>query len=188
MVALVIFIQKHSITKSRFCSIVTVPVYCTYVLEVGLSSVIQFFAALCLICSQGTNLRIFFQHTVNIDRILILSCYSVSKSGFSLRESCRQKHVQLLLAQIQKICDWLIAYGCCSHILLDLAVPSFLFSFQRAVCALCSDRIWGLGRQGFKCINCKMLVHKKCHKFLKIPCGSVMVCNNHLKYFYCTSC
>lgn len=43
---------------------------------------------------------------------------------------------------------------------------------RRAFCAYCSDRIWGLGRQGFKCITCKLLVHKKCHKLVKITCSS----------------
>ncbi|KAK9702160.1 Phorbol esters/diacylglycerol binding domain (C1 domain) [Popillia japonica] len=37
-------------------------------------------------------------------------------------------------------------------------------------CAFCHDRIWGLGRQGFKCIQCKLLVHKKCHKVVHIAC------------------
>ncbi|XP_066142309.1 atypical protein kinase C-like [Euwallacea fornicatus] len=41
---------------------------------------------------------------------------------------------------------------------------------RRAFCALCNVRIWGLGRQGFKCIQCKLLVHKKCHKAVNIPC------------------
>ncbi|KAB0804114.1 hypothetical protein PPYR_01084 [Photinus pyralis] len=41
---------------------------------------------------------------------------------------------------------------------------------RRAFCAFCHDRIWGLGRQGFKCIQCKLLVHKKCHKLVQIPC------------------
>ncbi|KAK9883124.1 hypothetical protein WA026_001320 [Henosepilachna vigintioctopunctata] len=41
---------------------------------------------------------------------------------------------------------------------------------RRAFCAFCHDRIWGLGRQGFKCIRCKLLVHKKCHKFVQLPC------------------
>ncbi|RWS17193.1 atypical protein kinase C-like protein [Dinothrombium tinctorium] len=31
--------------------------------------------------------------------------------------------------------------------------------------------IWGLGRQGFKCINCKLMVHKKCHKLIKLSCS-----------------
>uniref|UniRef100_A0A8C5TRX6 Protein kinase C iota type n=1 Tax=Malurus cyaneus samueli TaxID=2593467 RepID=A0A8C5TRX6_9PASS len=42
---------------------------------------------------------------------------------------------------------------------------------RRAHCAICTDRIWGLGRQGYKCINCKLLVHKKCHKLVNIECG-----------------
>ncbi|XP_075169184.1 protein kinase C iota type isoform X8 [Haematobia irritans] len=51
---------------------------------------------------------------------------------------------------------------------------------RRAFCAYCQDRIWGLGRQGFKCIQCKLLVHKKCHKLVKKPCsnehGEVVKC------------
>ncbi|XP_016058483.1 PREDICTED: protein kinase C iota type [Miniopterus natalensis] len=42
---------------------------------------------------------------------------------------------------------------------------------RRAHCAICTDRIWGLGRQGYKCINCKLLVHKKCHKLVTTECG-----------------
>ncbi|KAH9420487.1 hypothetical protein DERP_000913 [Dermatophagoides pteronyssinus] len=38
---------------------------------------------------------------------------------------------------------------------------------RKAFCAFCNDRIWGLGRQGFKCINCKLMVHKKCHKLFR---------------------
>ncbi|XP_022789557.1 protein kinase C iota type-like isoform X2 [Stylophora pistillata] len=40
-----------------------------------------------------------------------------------------------------------------------------------AACSFCSDRIWGLGRQGYKCLECKLVVHKKCHKLIKIQCG-----------------
>ncbi|KAM7447345.1 hypothetical protein ABFA07_004364 [Porites harrisoni] len=40
-----------------------------------------------------------------------------------------------------------------------------------AACSFCSDRIWGLGRQGYKCLTCKLVVHKKCHKLIKIQCG-----------------
>ena len=42
--------------------------------------------------------------------------------------------------------------------------------FQRAFCAFCRDRIWGLGRQGFKCTTCKLLIHKKCHKLIRVQC------------------
>ncbi|XP_078615169.1 protein kinase C iota type-like isoform X20 [Branchiostoma floridae x Branchiostoma japonicum] len=45
---------------------------------------------------------------------------------------------------------------------------------RRAFCAYCADRIWGLGRQGYKCISCKLLVHKKCHKLVKLACGGPM--------------
>jgi len=58
---------------------------------------------------------------------------------------------------------------------LTLGVYVCVCGTQRAFCAYCSDRIWGLGRQGFKCINCKLLVHKKCHKLLKLSCGLVAV-------------
>ncbi|ESO07926.1 hypothetical protein HELRODRAFT_186826 [Helobdella robusta] len=43
---------------------------------------------------------------------------------------------------------------------------------RKAACVYCGDRIWGLGRQGFKCISCKLLVHKKCHKLYKHSCGT----------------
>ncbi|XP_077863770.1 protein kinase C iota type-like [Saccoglossus kowalevskii] len=45
---------------------------------------------------------------------------------------------------------------------------------RRATCHYCSDRIWGLGRQGYKCIECKLLVHKKCHKLVKVKCGEIL--------------
>ncbi|XP_019889807.1 atypical protein kinase C isoform X2 [Ooceraea biroi] len=43
---------------------------------------------------------------------------------------------------------------------------------RKSFCAFCQDRIWGLGRQGFKCTICKLPVHKKCHKVIRIPCLS----------------
>ncbi|XP_027238978.2 uncharacterized protein aPKC isoform X1 [Penaeus vannamei] len=43
---------------------------------------------------------------------------------------------------------------------------------RRAFCEFCKDRIWGLGRQGFKCTQCKLLVHKKCHKLQKVQCNA----------------
>lgn len=39
-----------------------------------------------------------------------------------------------------------------------------------AFCAYCSDRIWGLGRQGFRCQKCRVLVHKKCHRQVSLAC------------------
>ncbi|XP_015754168.1 PREDICTED: protein kinase C iota type-like [Acropora digitifera] len=44
-----------------------------------------------------------------------------------------------------------------------------------ATCSFCSDRIWGLGRQGYKCLQCKLVVHKKCHKLIKVQCGQQIV-------------
>uniref|UniRef100_A0A6I8PB71 Protein kinase C n=1 Tax=Ornithorhynchus anatinus TaxID=9258 RepID=A0A6I8PB71_ORNAN len=41
---------------------------------------------------------------------------------------------------------------------------------RRAYCGQCSERIWGLGRQGYKCINCKLLVHKRCHILVPLTC------------------
>jgi len=46
---------------------------------------------------------------------------------------------------------------------------------RKAFCAYCHDRIWGLGRQGFKCIQCKLLIHKKCHKLCRVVCDVVQV-------------
>lgn len=45
---------------------------------------------------------------------------------------------------------------------------------RKAFCAFCHDRIWGLGRQGWKCLNCKLMVHKKCHKLFKGACGAIV--------------
>uniref|UniRef100_A0A8D2J5S3 protein kinase C n=1 Tax=Varanus komodoensis TaxID=61221 RepID=A0A8D2J5S3_VARKO len=46
---------------------------------------------------------------------------------------------------------------------------------RRAYCGQCSERIWGLGRQGYKCINCKLLVHKRCHVLVPLTCKRHMV-------------
>uniref|UniRef100_A0A8C9RK60 protein kinase C n=1 Tax=Scleropages formosus TaxID=113540 RepID=A0A8C9RK60_SCLFO len=45
---------------------------------------------------------------------------------------------------------------------------------RKAYCGHCSERIWGLGRQGYKCINCKLLVHKRCHKLVPPTCQRPM--------------
>ncbi|NXO04463.1 KPCZ kinase, partial [Rhinopomastus cyanomelas] len=41
---------------------------------------------------------------------------------------------------------------------------------RRAYCGQCRERIWGLARQGYKCINCKLLVHKRCHILVPLTC------------------
>ncbi|EHB02989.1 Protein kinase C iota type [Heterocephalus glaber] len=39
---------------------------------------------------------------------------------------------------------------------------------RRAHCAVCTDCVGGLGLQVYKCTNCKLLIHKKCHKLVTI--------------------
>uniref|UniRef100_A0A0N5AAQ0 Protein kinase C n=1 Tax=Syphacia muris TaxID=451379 RepID=A0A0N5AAQ0_9BILA len=46
---------------------------------------------------------------------------------------------------------------------------------RRVQCFYCNDYIWGLGRQGYRCADCKLCVHKKCHRFVRQPCGDVSV-------------
>uniref|UniRef100_A0A3P9I0A1 Protein kinase C n=1 Tax=Oryzias latipes TaxID=8090 RepID=A0A3P9I0A1_ORYLA len=46
---------------------------------------------------------------------------------------------------------------------------------RKAYCGHCAERIWGLGTQGYKCITCKLLVHKRCHRLLPQTCQSLMV-------------
>ncbi|XP_035163303.1 protein kinase C zeta type isoform X4 [Callithrix jacchus] len=41
---------------------------------------------------------------------------------------------------------------------------------RRAYCGQCSERIWGLAKQGYRCINCKLLVHKRCHGLVPLTC------------------
>ena len=53
---------------------------------------------------------------------------------------------------------------------MDSNLESLFVFVQKAFCVFCRDRIWGLGRQGFKCINCKLMVHKKCHKLYRDSC------------------
>uniref|UniRef100_A0A914S6A2 Phorbol-ester/DAG-type domain-containing protein n=1 Tax=Parascaris equorum TaxID=6256 RepID=A0A914S6A2_PAREQ len=42
---------------------------------------------------------------------------------------------------------------------------------RRVQCFFCNDYIWGLGRQGYRCADCKLCVHKKCHRAVRRPCG-----------------
>ena len=48
---------------------------------------------------------------------------------------------------------------------------------KSAVCKVCADRIWGLGRQGYKCLECKIMVHKRCHKFILTNCSQTQEIN-----------
>jgi hypothetical protein len=45
---------------------------------------------------------------------------------------------------------------------------------RTALCKVCEDRIWGLGRQGYKCLGCKVMVHKRCHKFILSSCSAAV--------------
>lgn len=42
-------------------------------------------------------------------------------------------------------------------------------------CFFCNDYIWGLGRQGYRCADCRLCVHKKCHRAVRQPCGDVRI-------------
>ncbi|XP_046850599.1 protein kinase C iota type-like isoform X2 [Xenia sp. Carnegie-2017] len=42
-----------------------------------------------------------------------------------------------------------------------------------AQCAYCTDIIWGLGRQGYKCLDCRVIVHKKCSRLLPQSCEEI---------------
>ena len=93
----------------------------------------------------------------------IHDCQQCCRSVYLIaRLLCHTEHSMCILFWLYLCCYW---RGVCVSVCL----------LQRAFCAYCSDRIWGLGRQGFKCINCKLLVHKKCHKLLKLSCGAVAV-------------
>lgn len=45
---------------------------------------------------------------------------------------------------------------------------------RNALCKVCEDRIWGLGRQGYKCLECKTMVHKRCHKYIGQTCEEIL--------------
>ena len=46
---------------------------------------------------------------------------------------------------------------------------------RTALCKVCQDRIWGLGRQGYKCLECKIMVHKRCHKYINLLCSDILM-------------
>ncbi|XP_042563640.1 protein kinase C zeta type-like isoform X2 [Clupea harengus] len=73
--------------------------------------------------------------------------------------------LQLTLSLALSLCVFLSTSPSLS---LHLFLPPSLS--QKAYCGHCSERIWGLGRQGYKCINCKLLVHKRCHKLVPLTC------------------
>ena len=46
---------------------------------------------------------------------------------------------------------------------------------RTALCRVCNDKIWGLGRQGYKCLECKIMVHKRCHRFISLQCDDIIM-------------
>ncbi|CAB3411331.1 unnamed protein product [Caenorhabditis bovis] len=46
---------------------------------------------------------------------------------------------------------------------------------RRIQCFICHDYIWGIGRQGFRCVDCRLCVHKKCHRHVQTHCGQTPV-------------
>ncbi|CCD70354.1 Phorbol-ester/DAG-type domain-containing protein [Caenorhabditis elegans] len=41
---------------------------------------------------------------------------------------------------------------------------------QPTCCAFCSKIIYGLGKQGYRCLGCETVVHKKCHASMITCC------------------
>uniref|UniRef100_T1J7C8 protein kinase C n=1 Tax=Strigamia maritima TaxID=126957 RepID=T1J7C8_STRMM len=108
--------------------------------------------------------RISYHGNDVIDRFRLLQCFPVCRQCRECRVLARTK-IEKGSIYRRGARRWRKLYKVNGHIFQAKRFNRVSF------CAFCSDRIWGLGRQGFKCITCKLLVHKKCHKLVKLSCN-----------------